>query len=335
MIFSSGMMTAIEISCPGGPENLVPVNQKIPEPRNSELLVQVFASGVNRPDLLQRRGKYPPPEGTSNIPGLEISGRVVSVGSAVKRWSPGDLICGLVSGGGYAEYCVVPETQALRIPNGLDNNYSAALPETFFTVWHNVFEKGQLNSGERLLIHGGSGGIGSTAIQLALALGAEVFTTAGTSEKCRFCEDLGATRSINYHESQFNEVIMDLTNGEGVDVILDMIGGPYLNKNLSILREGGRLSLIGFLGGSISEINMVPILKNRLTVFGTTLRSQPPIIKEKIAKSLENLVWPLLDKGSIKPVIGDIFKLSEANKAHSLMESGLHQGKIILVTGKT
>jgi putative PIG3 family NAD(P)H quinone oxidoreductase len=324
-------MTAIEIREPGGPEVLVPGEMAVPAPGPEEVLIKVAAAGVNRPDAMQRAGLYPPPPGAPETPGLEVAGEIVAVGQAAERWQVGDQVAALVAGGGYAEYCVAPAPQCLPIPDGLDLEEAASLPETFFTVWTNVFDRGALKSGERFLVHGGSSGIGTTAIQMAKAWGAEVFTTAGSAEKCRACTELGADRAINYREEDFVEAIKEATGGAGVDVILDMVGGDYIAKNLALLAPDGRLCFIAFLQGSKAEVNFLPVLVKRLTIGGSTLRPRPVAFKAAIARNLEEKVWPLIAEGRIKPVIHQAFPLAEAAEAHSLMESSAHIGKIVLV----
>ena len=324
-------MTAIEIREPGGPEVLVPGEMAVPAPGPEEVLIKVAAAGVNRPDAMQRAGLYPPPPGAPETPGLEVAGEIVAVGQAAERWQVGDQVAALVAGGGYAEYCVAPAPQCLPIPDGLDLEEAASLPEIFFTVWTNVFDRGALKSGERFLVHGGSSGIGTTAIQMAKAWGAEVFTTAGSAEKCRACTELGADRAINYREEDFVEAIKEATGGAGVDVILDMVGGDYIAKNLALLAPDGRLCFIAFLQGSKAEVNFLPVLVKRLTIGGSTLRPRPVAFKAAIARNLEEKVWPLIGEGRIKPVIHQAFPLAEAAEAHSLMESSAHIGKIVLV----
>ncbi len=324
-------MTAIEISEPGGPEALVPGRMAVPSPGPEEVLIKVAAAGVNRPDAMQRAGLYPPPPGAPETPGLEASGEIVASGGAVERWQVGDRVTALVAGGGYAEYCVAPAPQCLPIPSGLDLVEAASLPETFFTVWTNVFDRGSLESGERFLVHGGSSGIGTTAIQMAKAWGAEVFTTAGSAKKCQACLDLGADRAVNYREQDFVAAIKEATGGAGVDVILDMVGGDYVAKNLALLAPDGRLCFIAFLQGSKVEVNLLPILVKRLTVGGSTLRPRPVAFKAAIAQNLEEKIWPLIAEGRIKPVIHQTFPLAEAAEAHRLMESSAHIGKIMLV----
>jgi len=324
-------MTAIEISEPGGPEALVPGRMAVPSPGPEEVLIKVAAAGVNRPDAMQRAGLYPPPPGAPETPGLEASGEIVASGGAVERWQVGDQVTALVAGGGYAEYCVAPAPQCLPIPSGLDLVEAASLPETFFTVWTNVFDRGSLESGERFLVHGGSSGIGTTAIQMAKAWGAEVFTTAGSAKKCQACLDLGADRAVNYREQDFVAAIKEATGGAGVDVILDMVGGDYVAKNLALLAPDGRLCFIAFLQGSKVEVNFLPVLVKRLTVGGSTLRPRPVAFKAAIAQNLEEKIWPLIAEGRIKPVIHQTFPLAEAAEAHRLMESSAHIGKIMLV----
>ena len=324
-------MCAVEIKAPGGPEVLVPVLRPVPKPGKGEILVKVVAAGVNRPDVLQRQGGYPPPKGASDIPGLEIAGCVVAVGEVASRFEQGDEVCALVAGGGYAEYCTVPEPQALPALQGLDLVNAAALPETFFTVWTNVFERGRLKSGETFLVHGGSSGIGTTAIQLASAFGARVFATAGNNLKCQACEKLGAEKGINYREEDFVEIIQQATNKRGVDVILDMVGGDYIEKNISLLATEGRLVNIAYLKGSKVEVNFLPVMLKRLTLTGSTLRPRSVAEKGAIARVLEEKVWPLLASGRIAPVIEGRFPLARAADAHRLMETSAHIGKIVLV----
>lgn len=324
-------MCAIEIRSPGGPEALVPALRPLPIPAKGEILVKVAAAGVNRPDILQRQGGYPPPKGVSDIPGLEIAGTVVALGAEVVRWEVGEEVCALVAGGGYAEYCTVPAPQALPIPGGLDLVRAAALPETFFTVWTNVFERGRLASGETFLVHGGSSGIGTTAIQLARAFGARVFATAGNGMKCQACEKLGAERAVNYREEDFVAAIQEATGGRGVDVILDMVGGDYIQKNISLLANDGRLVNIAYLKGPKAEVNFLPVMLKRLTLTGSTLRPRSIAEKGAIAHALEAKVWPLIAEGRIAPVIEGRFPLTRAADAHRLMESSAHIGKIVLV----
>ena len=323
-------MTVIEITEPGGPDVLIPAKREVPAPGHGEILVKVAAAGVNRPDVMQRQGSYPVPPGASDLPGLEISGTVAALGAGVDQWQVGDEVCALTPGGGYAEYCLTHASHALTVPAGISLSQAGAMPETFFTVWTNVFDRGRLQAGERFLVHGGSSGIGTTAIQIADALGARVFATAGTKEKCVACEELGAERAINYREKDFVAVIRDLTDGEGVDVILDMVGGDYFQRNLAALGPEGRLVQIAFLGGSKAEIDMMSIMRNRLTVTGSTLRPQTVEAKAQIADGLRRTVWPLVEAGRVKPVIHATFPLAEASRAHHMMEDGDHIGKIVL-----
>ena len=323
-------MLAIEIREPGPPDVLVPVERQRPAPRPGEVLIRVAAAGVNRPDVMQRLGKYPPPPGASDIPGLEVAGAVEIVGDDVRAWRSGDRICALVAGGGYAEYCVAPAPQCLPVPRGMDPIAAAAIPETFFTVWTNVFERGRLKAGESLLVHGGASGIGTTAIQLARAFGARVFATAGSSEKCAACERLGAERAINYRDTDFVAAVREATGGRGVDVILDMVGGDYLARNVDLLPLDGRLVQIGTLGGPKAQINMVPVLQRRLTITGSTLRARSIAEKGAIARALSEQVWPLLESGMVAPVIHAVFPLRAAAEAHRTMEADTHIGKLVL-----
>ena len=323
-------MIAIEISRPGGPEVLTPGERPVPEPGPGEVLIRVAAAGVNRPDIMQRKGKYPPPPGASDLPGLEVAGTIEHVDRSVSEWYGGDAVCALVAGGGYAEYCVAPAPQCLPVPRGLDMVAAAAIPETFFTVWTNVFERGRLQPGESLLVHGGSSGIGTTAIQLAHALGAKVYATAGSDEKCRACEKLGAARAIDYRSEDFLEAIKRLTDGRGVDVILDIMGAAYLDRNLRALAIDGRLVEIGLMGGAETSINLEVLLRRRLTVTGSTLRPRTVEEKGAIADALRERVWPLLESGRIKPIVYRTFPLREAAEAHRLMETSEHIGKIVL-----
>jgi putative PIG3 family NAD(P)H quinone oxidoreductase len=294
--------------------------------------VKVAAAGVNRPDVMQRQGMYPPPPGASDIPGLEIAGTVEAIGPDVRGWSQGDRVCALVAGGGYAEYCAAPAPQCLPIPAAMTFTAAAAIPETFFTVWTNVFERGRLAPGEVLLVHGGASGIGTTAIQLAHALGSRVFATAGSAGKCEACEKLGAERAINYRETDFVEAVRAANSGRGVDVILDMVGGDYLPRNIELLALDGRLVQIATLGGSRAQINMVPVLHRRLTITGSTLRVRSVAEKGAIALALHDRVWPLLESGIVAPVIHAVFPLHAAADAHRVMEADTHIGKLVLVT---
>ena len=323
-------MTVIEITEHGGPDVLKPATRDVPAPGHGEILVKVAAAGVNRPDVMQRQGNYPVPPGASDLPGLEISGTVAALGAGVDQWNVGDQVCALTPGGGYAEYCVTPASHALPVPAGLSMTEAGAMPETFFTVWTNVFDRGRLQAGERFLVHGGSSGIGTTAIQIADALGARVFATAGSKDKCVACEDLGAERAINYQEKDFVAVIRDLTNGEGVDVILDMVGGDYIPRNIAALSPEGRLVQIALQNGAKAEFDMFAIMRNRLTITGSTLRPQSVEAKAQIADGLLRNVWPLVEAGRVKPVIHAKFPLAEASRAHHMMEDGDHIGKIVL-----
>jgi len=324
-------MRCVEISTPGGPEVLVPVERPDPVPREGEVLIAVAAAGVNRPDVLQRRGQYPPPRGASDIPGLEVAGTVAAIGDGVTDWRIRDRVCALVSGGGYATLCVAPAPQCLPIPAPLDVIAAAAIPETFFTVWTNVFDRGRLKPGDIALFHGGTSGIGTTAIQLAAARGARVFATAGSDEKCRACEALGAERGINYRTEDFAAVVKELTGGRGVDLILDIVGADYVARNIAALAIDGRLVQIGLLGGTSSAtIDLGEILRRRLTVTGSTLRARTVAEKGAIADALRREVWPLLEAGRVKPVIYRTFPLEDAAAAHRLMESSEHIGKIVL-----
>ena len=321
-------MTCIEII----EKQLIPATRLVPVPGDGEVLVRVHAAGVNRPDVLQRKGGYAPPPGASDIPGLEIAGDIVAVADGVQGWKIGDEVCALVAGGGYAEYCTAPAPQCLPVPAGLDMIEAAALPETFFTVWSNVFDRGGLVSGETLLVHGGSSGIGTTAIQIAHHLGARVIVTAGTDEKCGACEVLGADLAINYREQDFVAAVKEFTGGKGVDVVLDMVGGDYVQRNFEALAPDGRLINIAFLNGSKVEINLLPVMLKRLTLSGSTLRPRTVEFKAAIAEKLKHRIWPLIEAGKIAPFIHATFPLADAAAAHALMESGEHIGKIVLHT---
>jgi len=324
-------MTVVEAAHPGGPDVLVTATRPVPAAGPGEVLLRVAAAGVNRPDLLQRQGKYPPPAGASDLIGLEVAGTIVGVGEGVTDWHPRDRVCALVAGGGYAEYCVAPAPQCLPVPPGFSMVEAAAMPETFFTVWTNVFERGRLQAGERLLVHGGASGIGTTAIMLARAFGATVYATAGGADKCAACERLGATRAIDYRTEDFVEVLRDITRGRGVDVILDMVGGDYVARNLEALAVEGRLVQIAFLRGARAEVNLTPIMQKRITFTGSTLRPRTVQQKGAIARSLREHVWPKLEEGVIRPAIHATFPLAEASKAHAELERGEHVGKIVLV----
>jgi NADPH2:quinone reductase len=325
-------MNAVEITKPGEPEVLRLGKRPVPTIGAAEVLIEVAAAGVNRPDVLQRKGMYEPPPGTTDLPGLEVAGRVAATGAQVQGLRVGDRVCALVAGGGYAEYCAAPEAQCLPVPDGFSMVEAAAVPETFFTVWTNVFDRGRLRAGESFLVHGGSSGIGTPAIQLATAFGARVFATAGSAEKCKACEDLGADRAINYRAEDFVEVINEATGGKGVDVVLDMVGGDYIPRSIKIMAVEGRHVSIAFLRGAKVELNVEPVMRKRLTLTGSTLRPRSVAEKAAIAAQLGEKVWPLLAKGEIKPVIYKTFPLAEAAAAHALMESSEHIGKIVLTT---
>ncbi|WP_342086636.1 NAD(P)H-quinone oxidoreductase [Dyadobacter sp. OTU695] len=327
-------MKAIVITGPGAPEVLQIRERERPQPKGTEVLIKVYAAGINRPDVFQRKGNYPPPPGApQDIPGLEVAGLIEEIGAGVTAWQPGDRVCALLVGGGYAEYALAQAAHCLPIPDGFDRCFAdaASLPETVFTVWHNVFQRGRLQAGERFLVHGGSSGIGITAIQLAKAFGAEVFTTAGSDEKCAACEALGADISINYKTADFEEVLREL----GADVILDMVGGDYIPKNLRLLREEGRLVFINTMKGSkvkgADEVDFGLIMRKRLTVTGSTLRNRDHAFKAALTAEIQKHVWPILEKGLFKPVIARTFPLAEAAQAHAFMETSDHIGKIILV----
>tara|TARA_A100001037_G_C15123331_1_gene624948 strand:- start:1238 stop:2242 length:1005 start_codon:yes stop_codon:yes gene_type:complete len=323
-------MMAVEISEFGGPEVLKPATRPVPKPAPGHALIRVTAAGVNRPDAIQRAGNYPPPAGQSDLPGLEVSGKVVALGDGVFSISVGDAVCALTPGGGYAEYCIAPAAHCLPIPDGFSMTEAAGIPETTFTVWHNVFQRAYLRKGERFLVHGGSSGIGTTAIQLAKAFGAEVFTTAGSHEKCNACEAIGADHAINYKEDDWFEVIRKKTEKQGVDVILDMVGGRYIQKNIDSLNWDGRLSIIAFLTGAKAELMLARFMVKRQMITASTLRAQSDNSKAAIAEELREKVWPLFADGKIKPVVDSVFPLSEAASAHERMEASSHIGKIIL-----
>ncbi|MBB4267426.1 NAD(P)H-quinone oxidoreductase [Roseospira visakhapatnamensis] len=327
----SATMPCVEISRPGGPEVLVPTERPVPSPGEGEVLIKVRAAGINRPDVIQRQGHYPAPKGASDLPGLEVAGEIVALGGGdTGDLAVGDTVCALLAGGGYAAYATAPAPQVLPVPKGFDMVQAAAVPETFFTVWHNVFERGALAPGERFLVHGGSSGIGTTAIQLAKAFGATVYTTAGSAEKCAACRDLGADLAVNYAEEDYVAAIKDATGGKGVDVILDMVGGDYLPRNVALLAPDGRHVSIAFLARSTVEMNFMPVMLKRLTLTGSTLRPQPVAAKARIAAALRVHVWPLLEAGTVAPRLHATFALAEAAAAHALMDSSAHVGKIIL-----
>ena len=324
-------MTVIEIFEPGGPEVLIPAQRPTPTPGARDILIKVSAAGVNRPDAIQRAGHYPPPPGATDLPGLEVAGTVAAIGADVSEFSTGDEVCALTPGGGYAEYCLAPAGHCLPIPSGFTMVQAAGVPETYFTVWHNVFHRGALAKDETFLVHGGSSGIGTTAIQLAKNAGARVITTAGSDEKCQFCETLGADKAINYRTEDWAAVIREFTEKKGVDLILDMVGAPYMQKNINSLAMDGRIVVIGFLGGSKAEIDFSRVMVRRQTITGSTLRPQSDTAKSDIAAALKANVWPILDNGTVKPIIHQTFPLNKAADAHALMESSEHIGKIMLV----
>jgi NADPH2:quinone reductase len=324
-------MTAIAIAAPGGPEVLKPQQIAVPVPKDGELLIEVKAAGVNRPDVFQRQGHYPAPPGAPSTPGLEVAGHVVARGGSIKRYREGDPVCALVPGGGYAQYCVAAEDNALPVPAGLSLIEAGGVPENFFTVWTNVFERAGLKPGETFLVHGGSSGIGTSAIMMAHQLGSRVFATAGSAEKCRACEELGAERGIDYRSEDFVEIVKAASQGKGVDVILDMVGGDYVERNLAAAAMHGRIVNIAFLKGSKVEVDLLPIMVKRLTLTGSTLRPRSVAEKAQIARALEAKIWPLLAAGKIRPQVYETFPLAEAAEAHRLMESSAHVGKIMLV----
>ncbi len=331
-------MRAVEISSPGGPEVLRLVERPDPVPAAGEVLIGVAAAGVNRPDLMQREGRYPPPRGSSDLPGLEVAGTILALGPGEPRsasgraWKIGDEVCALIAGGGYAEQAVAPGVQCLPVPRGMPLADAAAIPETYFTVWTNVFDRGRLAAGEWLLVHGGTSGIGSTAIQLAAARGSRVITTAGSEEKCRAAEQLGATRAVNYRTEDFVAAVTDITGGRGVDVVLDIMGGSYLARNLDCLTKDGRLVQIGLQGGASAEIPLRPIMLRRLTITGSTLRIRTPEEKGAIAAAVEREIWPLLESGRVRPIIDARLPLADAAEAHRRLGSGEVIGKVILLT---
>ena len=326
-------MTAIAISRPGGPEVLTPVKLPVPRPEGDQLVIRVAAAGVNRPDVMQRKGAYPPPPGAPETPGLEVAGRVVARGPDAARFAIGDEVTALVPGGGYAEYCLVAEPNAMPVPPGLTIVEAGALPETFMTVWTNVFERGALKEGETLLVHGGSSGIGTTAIMLAKAFRATVFVTAGSDDKCRACEKLGADLAINYRTEDFAARIAEATGGRGVDVILDMVGGDYVPRNIASAARDGRIVSIATQRGAKAEVDILAVMVKRLTLTGSTLRPRSIAEKAQICRALEREVWPLLSAGRVKPQIFRTFPLTAAAEAHAVMESGAHVGKLVLVAG--
>ena len=322
--------TSIEITEPGAPEVLKPASRPVPQPADNQVLIKVAAAGINRPDVFQRMGFYPPPPGVTDIPGLEVSGTVVATGAQVEDWSMGDKVCALLSGGGYAEYAIAEASLCLPVPANLSLVEAAALPETCFTVWHNLFERAELKAGEWLLVHGGSSGIGTTAIQMATALGVNVITTAGSDKKCAVCEELGAVKAINYNRDDFVEVCKALTEG-GVNVVLDMVGGDYVQKNFSACAPKARIISIAFLRGSNVQVDLLPLMLKQLVLTGSTLRAQPLENKARIAAGVESQVWPLIAEGKFKPMVHSSFPLVQASAGHALMESSQHIGKIVLV----
>lgn len=324
-------MTVIEITTPGGPEVLKTASRPLPKLQPGEVLIKVAAAGVNRPDVLQRAGSYAPPPGASDLPGLEVAGTIVAAAGDCGAWKIGDAVMALTPGGGYAEYCATPAAHCLRLPKGYDFVQGAAIPENYFTVWTNVFDRARLKPGESFLVHGGSSGIGTTAIQLAHHFGARVFTTAGSKEKCDTCRTLGADIAINYREQDFVDAVSQATNRAGIDVILDMVGGDYINRNLKILAVDGRLVQIAFLQGNTAEINLAQVMVKRQTITGSTLRPRSVADKAAMANALAEKVLPLLDAGTIKPIIHQTFPLREAAEAHRLMETSTHTGKIMLI----
>ena len=323
-------MRVVAVPKPGGSDALVPSERPVPQPSGDEVLIKVAAAGLNRADLMQRQGKYPPPPGAPDFPGLEVSGTVVRVGSAVKSFREGDPVCALLQGGGYAEYCVAPVGQVLPIPAGVSLHNAAALPEAYFTVWSNVYQQGALQAGEKLLVHGGSSGIGTVAIQLAVAFGNEVFVTAGSQEKCTFCESLGAAKAINYKTQDFVAEVMHATSKAGVNVVLDMVAGEYVQRNLDVLAARGRLLIIATQGGPRAQISVLPVITRRLVITGSALRPQPVAFKAQIKEELLTRVWPLFGSGKLHPVIDRVFSLADASQAHARMESSEHIGKILL-----
>jgi NADPH:quinone reductase len=324
-------MTVIEAKGHGGPDVLVPATRPVPTPGAGEVLIAVKAAGINRPDVLQRQGLYPPPKGASDLLGLEVAGHVAAIGSGATKFKLGDAVCALTNGGGYAEFCVAPEGMTLPVPEGLSMVEAGALPETVFTVWHNVFERGALKPGEWLLVHGGASGIGTTSIQMGRLFGAKVMVTAGTAEKARACEELGAVRAINYREEDFVEVMKEVTEGHGADVILDMVGGDYVERDLRAAALDGRIVQIAFLKGSKVDIDLMRLMMRRLTLTGSTLRAQSAEAKARIGRAVEQRVWPLIAEGKLKPVIDSTFKLEDAAVAHARIEDPDHIGKIVLV----
>jgi NADPH:quinone reductase len=326
-------MAYIEIESPGGPDVLQLRRGERPRITAEEVLLRVEAAGVNRPDILQRQGHYAPPPGASPIPGLEVAGTIIQTGPRVQRWKEGDRVCALLAGGGYAEYVAAPAGQCLPVPRGLSAIEAAALPETVFTVWSNVFERGRLQRGETILIHGGSSGIGVMAIQLARAFGARVITTAGSAQKCAACLVLGADRAVDYRDEDFVQAVKAFSNGRGADVILDMVGGDYIQRNLQAAAEDGRIVQIAFLNGARTELNLMPMMLKRIEMSGSTLRARSVAFKRDLARAVEQHVWPLIESGHVRSIVHGVFPLAEAARAHALMESSAHIGKIVLDVG--
>jgi len=326
-------MQVVEFAGAGGLDVIRLAERDIPRPGPDEVLIRVAAAGVNRPDIIQRQGLYPPPPGASDIPGLEVSGHVAALGEGVTDWAEGEAVCALIAGGGYADYALAPVGTLLPIPDGLPLEQAAGLPETAFTVWSNVFDRGRFAPGEWLLAHGGSSGIGAMAIQLAKAFDGHVIATAGSQEKCNFCLNLGADEAVNYREADFVSAVKEATDGRGVDVVLDMVGGDYLPRNIACLAEDGRHVTIAFLNGPSAEINLAPVMLKRLTLTGSTLRARSPAFKEALRDSVREFVWPLIGRGIVRPVIDSRFPLEQAAEAHRRMESGAHMGKILLLPG--
>jgi NADPH2:quinone reductase len=328
------MMNCVEMDNPGPQSRLLMGQRPLTMPNSGQVIIRVTAAGINRPDLLQRSGAYPPPPGASDLLGLEVAGHIAAIGPDVAELAIGDPVCALVAGGGYADYCLAEAALCLPVPHGMSMMHAAAIPETFFTVWHNVFQRGKLKSGERFLVHGGASGIGTTAIQLAKAFGAEIFATAGGTEKCEACRALGADHAIDYKSEDFVEIIAELTGKRGVDVILDMVGGDYLPRNIKCLATDGRHVSIAFLRGPTAEVNFQAIMVKRLTLTGSTLRPQSLAAKAAIAQDLRDNVWPLLESGQISPQVFQTFPLQAAEQAHAALSKGDHIGKIVLVTGQ-
>jgi len=324
-------MTVIEAKGAGGPEVLVPAERPVPAPGPGEVLIKVEAAGINRPDVFQRQGHYPPPKGAPDILGMEVAGKIIALGPDTARFKVGDSVCALIGGGGYAEFAVAPETTTLPVPQGLSMAEAAALPETVFTVWHNIFERGALKPGEWLLVHGGASGIGTTAIPIAAALGAKVMTTVGSAEKAHVCRELGAVRAINYHEEDFVEVVRETTGGHGVDVILDMVGGDYIERDLKAAALEGRIVQIAFLKGAKVQLDLMRLMLRRLTLTGSTLRVQSAEAKARMAKAIEERIWPLIAEGKFRPMIDSTFPLKDAADAHRRIDDPAHIGKIVLM----